>query len=534
MKRCVILPLVISLASTAIPVIADEQPTELEWFINYSALPSNWNLDEPIFKTITDATNVVCNFNIPAEDASTKLNLLMISGEMPDLITTDDTTLIAEMIDADMVWNLEELFDTYLPEAKIKTDFPADIKEVMIERDQGWYAFPSHMLSDDGAEMYGYPTEEIAQYYEAAKYSTGNAIYLFKPVLEEMEINIDDIKTETDLMNVLEKINDANLTNDAGSSIYTVMTDGVMTMEYSIPSLTNIFGAMPVSEDGHYQSMVYSDQYKDAIKFLNNCAQKGYITDTQLIMDEPSVVSICNSGRAACFIGSLSTLKSGTEVEDLWDSVGAITSDKGYTPVLGYNPSTGAGWLSTLVSKKTKNPEACARFIDYMNSPEGLTTHMYGIKDIDYIIDENNCLHRTDVGAAKIEDGITGMFGFYAFHNTNFARSIEYKDVSNPSPTLKYAMCDNVEIYDSSLFDLPSGYIANGSDEAYIQTETKNYMKSELPKIILAENNEVFESMYVAMLDQLDVLGLRKLDEYIDIEVQKKCEEKEIELKPIN
>ena len=34
---------------------------------------------------------------------------------------------------------------------------------------------------------------------------------------------------------------------------------------------------------------------------------------------------------------------------------------------------------------------------------------MFGIEGTDYEWDENGCLHRTEVGSAKIEDGVSGM-----------------------------------------------------------------------------------------------------------------------------
>ena len=531
----VLLTLCMLACFAASPAAMAEETVTLDWFINRSALPSNWNMNEPIFKTITDATGVQCNFNIPAEDAATKLNLLMISGNMPDLITTDNGDLIREMIDAGQVWNLQELMETYYPDAQMLKEFPEDLKEAMIKRDGGWYCYPSHMITNGATAIYGYPTEEIADYYHAAKYDTPSAIYLYKDYVDKLSIDVDAIKTETDLMNVLAQIAAANLTNDAGASVYTMMTDGIYTVPYSVNEpLANMFGATRVSDDGQYQNLVYSDEYRDAVSFLNNCAQLGYLTETQMIMDEPSVVSVCNSGRSACFVGSLSTLKSGGDVVDSWVSVGAIAPDSGASPVLPHSETTSTGWLSTLVAKKVQDPAACARFMDYMASREGLVVHMYGMEGTDYYYDEQGCLHRTDDGSAKIEDGVTGMFGFYAFHNTAFQRSVEWKDVSKNSPSMKYGSSDNVVIYDSSVFELPSGYIEGGSDEAFIQTETSNYIRSEIPKIILSADTDAFNQAYDAFLTKLDELGLRTLDSFINEQVQRNCQEQGVTLSPIN
>lgn len=73
------------------------------------------------FAGITQATGVQCSFNMPAEDASTKLNLLMISRNLPDIITTSDGDLRSELIAAGLVWDLDELLKTYVPESHLFT-----------------------------------------------------------------------------------------------------------------------------------------------------------------------------------------------------------------------------------------------------------------------------------------------------------------------------------------------------------------------------------------------------------------------------
>ena len=119
---------------------------------------------------ITEKTGVTISADIPAEDADTKLNLLIASGQLPDIITTTNSTLIKDMIDADLVWPLQEFFETYLPDSHIINDsnasFPEDIKEQLILRDGDWYSFPSHILSAENREKWGLPdaTREPVSY----------------------------------------------------------------------------------------------------------------------------------------------------------------------------------------------------------------------------------------------------------------------------------------------------------------------------------------------------------------------------------
>mgnify|MGYP002711210123 CR=1 FL=1 len=101
MKKVTSWLLLLSLVTLLLPAFAVAEGTvTLEWFMDYAALPSKWNLEEPVFAGITQATGVQCSFNMPAEDASTKLNLLMISRNLPDIITNSDGDLRSELIAA--------------------------------------------------------------------------------------------------------------------------------------------------------------------------------------------------------------------------------------------------------------------------------------------------------------------------------------------------------------------------------------------------------------------------------------------------
>ena len=219
MKKVTSWLLLLSLVTLLLPAFAVAEGTvTLEWFMDYAALPSKWNLEEPVFAGITQATGVQCSFNMPAEDASTKLNLLMISRNLPDIITTSDGDLRSELIAAGLVWDLDELLKTYVPESHLFTHFPADLKQSIIDRDGGWYCYPSHMSSEGYESIWGYCDEDTEEFYKATKYDNRNGIFLRKAYLDQLEIDVNTIKTEQDLMDVLQKFNDAGLTNTSGRS----------------------------------------------------------------------------------------------------------------------------------------------------------------------------------------------------------------------------------------------------------------------------------------------------------------------------
>lgn len=527
MKKLLSLVLALAMLMSCTAALAEE-PVTFDWFITASALPSTWDLNQPIFKAITDATGCMPNVSIPAEDADTKLNLMMVNGNLPDLITMNNEDLSFELIQADMVWDLGEFMQTYMPESHLLTNYPEDIKNEVVRRYGGWYFYSSHMKSDDGAAIWGYPagTED---YYIAQKYSDQFSIFVSADVAERLNIDVKAINTEEKLLEVMAQIEAADLKTESGADIYTLVVPSDAWDDLSMRPLKYQFGTMPYDENGNYRSEWYAPQYRHGVEFLNQCYRNGYLDQNILAMDATTMKTLCNSGRAAIFIGGIAGLNMGHD--DEWETPGPVLSSTGDMPVFPEARTPGIGWLRTFVSKDCKNPEALAKFIDYMASREGMLVHMYGIEGEDYTWDEQGMLHRTEAGKAKVEDGVTGMFGFYAFHYTNFSNSVEYIDVSKASDLQSsLGTSDKVFKYDFSLLTLPAGYVEAGSDYAFIKTEVANYVQSNMSKIIMAQDVETFNTMYDNFVAQLDKLGLREYDAYLNIALQNNAAAKGVDL----
>jgi putative aldouronate transport system substrate-binding protein len=511
-----------------VPTMAEETQS-FDWFLTASALPETWDMEQPIFKGITDTTGCTPKVTIPAADADTKLNLMIANNNLPDMITLTNDDLIYELIESDLVWDLGEFMETYMPESHIFEDFPQDVKDEVIRRYGGWYFYPSHMKSDDAAEIWGYP-EGTEEYYNALKYSDQFSIFVNAEYAEQLGIDVKSIDTEEKLLDLMAQFNEAGLTNDAGADVYTLVVPAEGWDEMNMRALKYQFGTLPYDEEGNFRSEYYAPQYRHAVEFLNKCYRLGYLDQNILTLDGTSTKTVCNSGRAAIYIGGIAALNAGHD--DEWETPGPVLSSTGDSPVFPVSGTTGVGWLKTFISKDCENPEAIAKFIDYMSGRDGMLLHMYGIEGEDYYWDDQGMLHRTETGSSKVEDRVSGMFGFYAFHHTSFSRSVEYVDVENASD-LQTALgsSDKVFRYNSSLFNLPAGYIEAGSDYAFIKNEVNNYVNSELPKLIMAESEESFNSMFDEFIDELNTLDLPEYDEYVNITVQEAAKEAGVDLK---
>ena len=116
----------------------------LDWYINFSWFNTKWG-DNAVSKEITNKTGVNINFITPLGNEEEKLNSLIASGSLPDLITLGWwEPQVNEMIQGDMVYALNKLADEYDPYFYEVTD-PQAIS---------WYTQP------DG-NVYGYPCSSV-------------------------------------------------------------------------------------------------------------------------------------------------------------------------------------------------------------------------------------------------------------------------------------------------------------------------------------------------------------------------------------
>lgn len=90
-----------------------EEEVTLDWYINFSWFCTGWG-ENLVSKTITEETGVSVNFITPMGNENEKLNALIASGALPDLITLGWwEPQVGELITGDMLYPLNELADTY-------------------------------------------------------------------------------------------------------------------------------------------------------------------------------------------------------------------------------------------------------------------------------------------------------------------------------------------------------------------------------------------------------------------------------------
>ena len=506
------------------------------WFsdINFWNPPTTWTTEEGTVQgEISKHSGLTFDMNIPAEDGDTKLSLMLLNNELPDVITLTNIDMIKQLVASGLVWDLDEFLKTYDPQSHLLQDYPEDAKQAAIVRDGGWYAYGSHLTTADQRKLY----PPCSSYYsDGAQYGSNNAIMFNKNLMEQYGFTLDDLKTEDQLYSALDKIVKSDITVE-GASVIPLLIDGTSYQDSTLSSLEMFFGAMPIGADGNYRNILLAPETKHGLKFLNNCVTKGLLDPNQFTVDNSTVKANIAAKRVFCFIGNMANTGF---VETEWDTTGAILSSEGTDPVLPIGQQAGTGWMQTFISKSTKNPERVAKFLSYMSSKEGLTTCIYGFEGVDYNWD-NGSLIVTEQGTEDSKNYATkGIFAYWPFHNTDFSNSVIPAPAEGTnayaSNYLRTALgkLSNTHVYDASLVEPIVNTIDPNSDEGLIQAQIKNYKEAQIAVVIMSNTDAEFDQNYQDMVDKFNKLGIDKLNAAYDKGYKSLCDQYGTSLTDVN
>lgn len=512
---------------------------ELYWFSDVSGWdPStaNWKTDEsPATKYIEENFGLTLNVEQPPTDASTKLGLMIASGDLPDLMSITDSDMYKQLVSAGKVWDMKTFLETYDPDSHLLKDFPEDIKQALVDTYGDWYSYPSHMESADNRETF-VPDDQV--WVDVVEKGDNSCIMFNKDIMDAVGITEDDVKTEEGFYAACEKVKASGYTVE-GQSVLPVVLHADQWINNSLDAvISNNFGVVPVDADGNYVHKETTPGYKNALKFVNNLIQKGYLDVNTMTIDETALKTYLDAKRVFCWIGNQAQQD---KTNMPWVSYGPIAASNGAKPALGKDLSAGTGWIQTLVSKDCKNPEKIAKMISWLSSKEGLMSNYYGVEGTDYTVDEKGIVTRTEEGTKTYAENYNNNIMMWPFANTSFERSTEPVPEANTNRgeevqlMTAFGKGENTYIYDSSLLSFQNSQVLEPSSDLGLKLgQVKTYLESEKTKIVTAGSDDAFEKEYQSMLDTLDSYSIKEIDAEYDKVYKEYCEKKGTSIEDVN
>jgi ABC-type sugar transport system, periplasmic component len=494
---------------------ADDTSERYEFtvYYNYTGWSKQWGIDEAS-KYMSEKFNVDINWYGPDSDPDSKLNLMVTSDDLPEMIILDRGPNLNKIARAGFLQDLSQ----YMYEGNT---FAEDIPEAT--RD---------LLKIDGT-LYGIPNW-------ARKAATGgNYYWMFNTSVHE-ELGSPKIETFEDLHQYALKVRDANLNSYSGQSMYpfwTINTDNgfyVYQPFYRAMGMPNIVEQYFTQENGKIQYGVESENFVSALKMANQWYNEELFTAEVFTDNADQFLEKATNARPALFWYDFSLddtnnfrriVREQTEEKTSYEVMGseAFMSDSKLFPgtegveiTYGDENST-IGWNVNCITTKAENPQRIYDLFTWMLTKEGSINMMYGPEGgLWEGLDEkgNPRLKKSQSEFTSAELDAAGAWFWAQPAQADNVDTTKFAVNDKESPEKKSWVVDLQAHMSSFNEDSPRPGQKFITDQCVGLPDTvdpqsdlgvnfqsiKDYSKAQLPKIIMAGSEEEFNSLVEDLL----------------------------------
>ena len=463
-----------------------EKTVDLSWYINFSWFATKWG-ENMVSKAITKKTGCNIDFVTPSGDPNEKLDSMIASDTLPDLITLGWwEPEISQMIEGDKVYALDTLADKY------DTYFYKVINDEVVS----WHK------ADDG-HLYQYPNSACSPSdYDKYDNLASNETFLVRKDMYEA-IGKPDMTTPEGFVKADKKAAKMFPTIDGKEMIPVGCTQFNNIGCDSFDNYLLDFLAVPYTDkNGKAIDRLKNKSYVKWLKAYNKLGREGLLKDEIFLDSRTQMSEKINNGQYFCMIYQY------TDLADQEKNLYAKDKDSIYIAVDGPKnlngddytlPGTSVnGWTVTLISKNCKNPDKAIKLLTYLISEEGQKMTWLGV--------EGKTWDYNDEGLPELKKNVKEILNtdretfdkkygadscYWMMQNDALGSQWIKDDINNPVTQLKqwtYPYTTYVGQY-TITFDSNSeiGKLKNSLDEKWGET---------LPKLLLAESDEEFDSIY--------------------------------------
>jgi len=476
-------------------VNAKDQVT-FDWYINYSWFVTSWGGDL-VSDTITEKTGVNVNFVTPLGNEEEKLNALISSDSLPDIITLGWwESQYNQIIESDMVYALNELADKYDPY----------FYEVADEGVINWYTWP------DG-NVYCYPNSSYTpKDLEEHDNIPSNQTFLVRKDIYEA-IGSPDMTTLEGFYNAVKMAKEKFPETEGGPLIPVGSHVFDDTGCVSFDDYLMNFLAIPWEKDGEFYDRYTDPEYIAWLKMFRKLSEEGYLSTDIFVDTRTQMSEKIADGRYFCMMYQRTDLADQEKIlyennpDSIYIAIDGPKNSKGDDPVL---PSTGiTGWTVTLISKNCKRPDRAIQFLSYLMSEEGQKMIFLGVEGEMYT--EENGVYTVNEEVAKVlntdretYDALYGADDTYWMLQDNVMQLAWQSEIAEPLKQLAewtYPYTTYLGQYE----------IRQPKDESVSAeyTNIKKLWSETIKELLLAPTEEDFDRILTEYVEKRDSLGYK-------------------------
>lgn len=329
-----------------------------DWY----TMKPKWGTDE-VTKWVQDNKKVTVTEIPNGGNAVQKLNTMIASGELPDVIWGERGSDVERLREAGMLVPLDDYIDKY-PNLKKWLD-PLALN-MLRSPDGKIYQFPNWYTNRPNGNAGWVVNKKIYAELGSPKLETTDDLYAYLTLVKEKFPKI--IPFETDLAKEGQGID----------QIYSAFKEDNF-------SFTRYF-AVP---DGDKLTSIYKDQgFRESVVYAAKLFREKLMTQDAMTQTRDQVQEKLNNGSVAVYASTNPT----TFAMEAHSALVKSDPDAGYFMVwpihkagLDKNkiyPGTynKLGWNAAVITTSAKDPEAVFAFLDYWTGNEGMTLQMWGLE----------------------------------------------------------------------------------------------------------------------------------------------------------
>ena len=392
-KRWIALLVAAIMVICCVPALASSGPDDTSThehftvYYNYSAWNHPFGEDE-YSAFLSEKFNVSMDWSAGENDPDAKLNLMMSSGDMPDMVITERGAVHNKVARAGFLVDLETLM---YDGCSFATDISASVRE---------------MLKVDGV-LYGIPN------WARTGATGGNYQWMFNSqIYEAIGPENIDLTTLEGLHDYCVAVRDGSFTSYNGASVYPFLFTNTDNGYYVWYPMFRALGGRDMldtywtQEDGVIQLGVDNEKFVEALRIANTWFNEGLFSIEEFSDDQQQFLEKLTNGRGALVwydfsqdtgnnFRRITLAQSGGEQD--WLVLGYDIGEKDQQfpgaegTELTYGDSTGGiGWNVNCITTACKNPQRMFDVFTYMLTPEGSLFMQYGpvggtmLESVDY------------------------------------------------------------------------------------------------------------------------------------------------------
>ncbi|WP_201006341.1 ABC transporter substrate-binding protein [Paenibacillus glycanilyticus] len=460
--------------------------------------------DNAIAKEITKRTGVTIEIQQPTGNPTEKLNLMLASDDLPDMIMFDRSSdLVAKYTEAGSIIPLDDLIEKYGPDVK---EMYGDVLNKTRYKDGKNY-YLSNWYGLEHEPVFGFNMRKDIVKELAPDKADGGVPF----TQSEFKQLLTDFKAKYPQMD--------------GKDTIALTMDGE-NWGGTLGTFKGMFGLMPYYEhDGKLQYDVKDPKYKDMILYMNDLYRSGLmdkewaINKRQVWEQKIATGTIFSSTGAYWDLGNSNTILKKDKGDESQLFAYKVVADGVDPAKTTYGGRSSLGWDAIAITKKNKNPERTMQFINFLASEEGQYLLMWGIEGTHWDMKDGKHVPRPetlqafkdDWAAYTKETGIRKWTWFIKNGPGKDGTPYDLPGRYERSPIDQMAIKNlSDSVFDTAIYDgiSPQG----GTPEALSEQKISDITKQAITKAIMAPTADEASSIFDKMLSDMKAAGDEKVE----------------------